>query len=137
MSGGIGDPVPAALPAGVHRLHSREATSAVAEGLERAGWSVRVVDLADAPDKAAIMDRFVDGLALPGWFGRNWDALSDSLRDLGWWAPGARGRVIVVRGAGRTDTGSAADRDTVAELLDEAATSWAATPTPLVVLLRR
>lgn len=137
MSEGIGDPVPAALPAGVHRLHSKEPSSHVAEGLERSGWSVRVVDLADAADKAAIMERFVAGLALPAWFGRNWDALSDSLRDLGWWTPGVRGRVIVVRGAGRMDTGSAADRETVAELLEEAAASWAATATPLVVLLRR
>lgn len=137
MSEGIGDPVPAALPAGVHRLRSKEPTSAVAEGLERAGWSVRVVDLADAADKAAIMDRFVDGLALPAWFGRNWDALSDSLRDLGWWAPGTRGRVIVVRGAGRTDTGTDADRATLADVLEEAVGSWAVTATPLVVLLRR
>lgn len=137
MSEGIGDPVPAALPAGVHRLRSKEATSAVAEGLERAGWSVRVVDLADAVDKAAIMDRFVAGLALPAWFGRNWDALGDSLRDLGWWPAGRRGRVIVVRGAGRTDTGSGGDRTTLAEILEEAAASWSGTATPLVVLLRR
>lgn len=137
MSEGIGDPVPAAIAGGVHRLRSKEPTSAVAEGLERAGWSVRVVDLADATDKAAIMERFVDGLALPAWFGRNWDALSDSLRDLGWWAAGVRGRVIVVRGAGRTDTGSAADRSTLEEILAEAADSWAGTGTPLVVLLRR
>ena len=48
----------------------------MADLLERAGWAVSVVDLADATDKAAIMDRFVAGLALPAWFGRNWDALS-------------------------------------------------------------
>lgn len=137
MSEGIGDPVPAAIAGGVHRLRSKEPTSAVAEGLERAGWSVRVVDLAEAPDKAAIMERFVVGLALPAWFGRNWDALSDSLRDLGWWTPGARGRVIVVRGAGRADTGSVADRATLAEILEEAAASWVDSPDPLVVLLRR
>ena len=83
------------------------------------------------------MDRFVVGLALPAWFGRNWDALSDSLRDLGWWPAGPRGRAIVVRGAGRLDTGDAADRETLHEVLEEAAASWAATSTPLVVLLRR
>jgi hypothetical protein len=137
MSQGIGDPVPAAIAGGVHRLRSKEPTSAVAEGLERAGWSVRVVDLAEAADKAAIMERFVDGLALPAWFGRNWDALSDSLRDLGWWTAGWRGRVIVVRGAGRTDMGTAADRETLAEILEEATASWVETTTPLVVLLRR
>ncbi len=137
MSEGIGDPIPAAIPPGVHRLHSREATSEVAEALMRAGWSVRVVDLADAPDKDAIMEQFVVALALPAWFGRNWDALSDALRDLGWWPAGARGRIIIVRGAGRADTGMPADRATLRSILDEAAASWQASASPLVVLLRR
>ena len=31
------------------------------------------------------MNRCVTGLELPDWFGRNWDALADSLTDLSWW----------------------------------------------------
>ena len=135
--GAIGDPIPAALPPGVHRLRSQEPSSAVADLLERAGWAVSVVDLAEAADKAAIMERFVAGLALPAWFGRNWDALTDALRDLGWWPAGPRGRVIVVRGAGRMDTGTPGDRATLRAVLADGAASWAATGTPLVILLRR
>ena len=113
----ITDPLPAALPPGVHRLHSRDATPIVCDRLERAGWAASVVDLAGAVDKAAIMDAFTRGLALPAWFGRNWDALSDSLRDLGWWPSGVRGRAIVIRGAGRRDTGTEQDREILNQLL--------------------
>ena len=133
----ITDPIPDALPPGVHRLRSREATSSVVDRLGRDGWAVSVVDLADAADKAAIMDAFSVGLGLPEWFGRNWDALTDVLRDLGWWPAGRRGRVIVIRGAGRQDTGTATDRDVLHAVLRDATASWSTTASPLVILLRR
>lgn len=41
-----------------------------------------VLDLHGVGDKAAFMDRCATALALPAWFGRNWDALADSLTDL-------------------------------------------------------
>lgn len=41
-----------------------------------------VLDLAGVTDKAALMDRCAVTLALPAWFGRNWDALADCLTDL-------------------------------------------------------
>ncbi|HEY8985902.1 MAG TPA: barstar family protein [Streptomyces sp.] len=40
------------------------------------------IDLDGVTDKAGLMDRFADGLNLPDWFGRNWDALADVLRDV-------------------------------------------------------
>jgi len=133
----ITDPIPGDLAPGVHRLRSKEPTAEVAGLLVAAGWAVRVVDLADAADKVAIMDSFVVGLGLPAWFGRNWDALADVLRDLGWWPSGRRGRVVVIHGAGRQDTGTERDRSTLLGVLRTGTDSWAATPTPLVVLLRR
>ncbi|MET8982368.1 barstar family protein [Streptomyces sp. NPDC004539] len=50
-----------------------------------------VIDLGGVTARTGLMDRFADGLSLPDWFGRNWDALADVLRDV----PG--GRRIVVR----------------------------------------
>mgnify|MGYP003296609880 CR=1 FL=1 len=44
------------------------------------GHDVRVVSGGD--DKAGVLDAFATGLELPGWFGHNWDALVDALRDL-------------------------------------------------------
>ncbi|MFF5146824.1 barstar family protein [Streptomyces sp. NPDC013157] len=58
------------------------------------------LDLDGVADKAGLMDRIAAALDLPGWFGRNWDALTDSLRDPSVWPPEAvdRGLLIVVTG---------------------------------------
>jgi hypothetical protein len=93
------------------------------------------VDLAEAADKAAILEAMGRGLVFPAWVGHNWDALDDALRDLSWWPAGTRGRLIVIRGASRG--GSPRDRETLHDVLATAAARWAASGTPLVVLLRR
>jgi RNAse (barnase) inhibitor barstar len=41
-------------------------------------------DLAGCLDKSELLRRLADALKLPAGFGQNWDALVDSLRDLGW-----------------------------------------------------
>ncbi|MFI0811524.1 barstar family protein [Streptomyces echinatus] len=58
------------------------------------------LDLEGVTGKAGLMDRVAKALALPDWFGRNWDALADSLADHTVWPEGAveRGLLIVVRG---------------------------------------
>ncbi|MEU6843036.1 barstar family protein [Streptomyces sp. NPDC046716] len=63
-------------------------------------WTVRVLDLDGVEDKAAFMDRCAVALDLPGWFGRNWDALADALGDPGQLPEAAaeRGLLLVVTG---------------------------------------
>ncbi|MFM9367641.1 barstar family protein [Streptomyces sp. Da 82-17] len=51
-----------------------------------------VLGLGGITDKAAFMERCARDLDLPNWFGRNWDALADSLSEL------PRGTLLVVRG---------------------------------------
>ncbi|MFG3204374.1 barstar family protein [Streptomyces sp. NPDC048192] len=65
-----------------------------------AGRLVVDLDLGGVTGKAGLMDRTARALALPGWFGRNWDALADSLADHTVWPEGAveQGLLIVVRG---------------------------------------
>lgn len=65
-----------------------------------AGRIVVVLDLDGVTDKAGLMDRCARDLGLPQWFGRNWDALADSLSDPGLWPEGAgeRGLLVVVVG---------------------------------------
>jgi len=65
-----------------------------------AGRRVAVLDLDGVLDKAAFMERVVRALELPDWFGRNWDALADSLADHTVWPAGAaeQGLLLVVRG---------------------------------------
>lgn len=45
-----------------------------------AGRTVRIVT--GGVDKKSALAAFAAGLALPGWFGKNLDALTDALRDL-------------------------------------------------------
>ncbi|HET9380720.1 MAG TPA: barstar family protein [Streptomyces sp.] len=58
------------------------------------------LDLDGVTDKAGLMDRCARALALPDWFGRNWDALADSLSDRTVWPEDAakRGLLLVVTG---------------------------------------
>ncbi|WP_055492898.1 barstar family protein [Streptomyces sp. TP-A0356] len=65
-----------------------------------AGRLVVALDLDGAADKAAFMERVVRALDLPDWFGRNWDALADSLTDRTVWPREAaeKGLLLVVRG---------------------------------------
>jgi hypothetical protein len=65
-----------------------------------AGRIVLVLDLEGVTDKAGLMDRCARDLALPEWFGRNWDALADCLADPALWPDGSeeRGLLVVVRG---------------------------------------
>ncbi len=60
---------------------------------------VVTLDLDGVTDKAGLMDRCAQALRLPDWFGRNWDALADSLSDHTVWPEGAveRGLLVVVR----------------------------------------
>ncbi len=127
-----GDPLPTDLRSGIHRLESRRPTASIRSELEAAGWAATIVDLRAASEKGTILAAFAHGLAFPGWVGRNWDALDDALRDLSWWPPGPRGRLIIVRGAERSTVGTTADRQNVREILETAVARWARTDVPLV-----
>ncbi|MFF8728680.1 barstar family protein [Streptomyces sp. NPDC015171] len=67
---------------------------------ELGGRYTVTLDLHGVTGKAGLMDRVARALALPDWFGRNWDALVDSLSDHTVWPEGAveQGLLIVVRG---------------------------------------
>ena len=88
------------------------------------GSELRVarIDLEGVADKGALLERISAVLEFPAWFGRNWDALLDCLRDLSW--SKARGHVLLFENAERL---SAGDRETLLEVLGEAASSWRGT----------
>ncbi|MEU8386886.1 barstar family protein [Micromonospora sp. NPDC048842] len=66
---------------------------------------------------------FSDALLFPGYFGWNWDALSECLRDLHWLP--ADGYLIVVENAPRVLSSSAEDRHTLFQILAQAVHHWA------------
>jgi RNAse (barnase) inhibitor barstar len=63
---------------------TRIAAAALASAAVAKGFGVYEIDLARVADKAALMQAMQDALALPEWFGRNWDALEDCLTDMSW-----------------------------------------------------
>lgn len=130
-------PSPADIEPGMHRLSERVSLLGLRATLDRAGWATSVVDLSSATSKSLIMDAFAGALGFPDWFGRNWDALDDALRDLSWWPAGALGRAILIAGAPSPIGGADADHDVLLDVLATAVDRWAATDSPLVILLHR
>ncbi|WP_328653367.1 barstar family protein [Micromonospora sp. NBC_00330] len=66
---------------------------------------------------------FSDALLFPGYFGWNWAALSDCLRDLHWLP--ADGYLVVVENGPRVLSSSAEDRHTLFQILAQAVHHWA------------
>lgn len=94
---------------------------------EHGAWIAVVPPVAD---KRSLLDALADILALPSWFGRNWDALEECLGDLDNLPP--RPRVLVFDSLDDLPT---ADRRIAVELLAGAALRWARTATPLSVVI--
>jgi hypothetical protein len=88
-----------------------------------AGRIVVTLDLDGVSDKAALMDRCAGALTLPDWFGRNWDALADSLSDHTVWPEGAveRGLLLVVTGWRGYAKARPAEWETAQDVFAEAA----------------
>ncbi|RAP59131.1 hypothetical protein BTJ49_00075 [Oleiagrimonas sp. MCCC 1A03011] len=84
---------------------------------------MRRVDLGDCADKAALFDTLAVALAFPSEFGRNWDALVDSLADLSWLP--AQGYVLLLDEAQALHDAHPHDFDMLLDILDEVAASWA------------
>jgi len=68
-------------------------------------------------------------LRFPDYFGVNWDALDECLRDLGDWFP-AKGYVMVVRGAGALWQKAPDTAGMLVEVWLSAAEAWGASRTP-------
>lgn len=92
-------------------------------GTER---TVAVCRLGEHPTKASLLDGLADALDLPEWFGRNWDALADSLCDL------PRPTVLLIDGLDRLDDAVAA---TLLEVAVRAAWDKRRGPATLSVVL--
>ena len=98
-----------------------------------AGLAVRRVDLGGCGDKATLMLRIGSALDFPAGSGRNWDALSDRLRDLSWLEAG--GYALLLENAGDLQDGDEAAFDTLLDVLEEAAAAWRARAIPFWAFL--
>jgi hypothetical protein len=86
-----------------------------------AGLQVRRIDLGGG-DKQAILLRIANALDFPGTFGRNWDALADSLRDLSWLP--ASGFALLFENGGDLQQAEGDAFDTLLEIFEETGQEW-------------
>jgi len=82
----------------------------------------RHIDLMGCANKPTLLLRMSVALDFPMSSGRNWDALSDGLRDLGW--IGASGYVLLFEGAGEMHQRDESSFDTLVGILDQAHAWW-------------
>ncbi|MGW5852485.1 barstar family protein [Streptomyces sp. NPDC055254] len=108
------------------------------DAAEKAGWTTVRLDLDGVRGKAGLMRACGDALRLPQWFGGNWDALADALRDLSWLPDG--GRLVAVTSWREFAGERPSEWETLVEILEEAVDFWESEPdggAPLVVVLAR
>lgn len=83
--------------------------------------------------KVAMLQTLAGALALPDWFGHNWDALADCLADLAWLDGPV---VLLVEDAGVPETAAPEAWEVLLDILADAARHWRAEGRPFAVLLR-
>jgi RNAse (barnase) inhibitor barstar len=92
---------------------------ALAAAAEEGHLYVCRADLAGCHDKGELLRRLAAALKLPSGFGHNWDALVDSLRDLGWLH--GIGHALLLDHANDLRQAAAKDFDTLLGILHESA----------------
>lgn len=92
---------------------------ALAAAAEQGHLYVCRADLAGCHDKTELLRRLAAALNMPSGFGQNWDALLDSLRDLGW-LHGA-GHALLLDHANDLRQAAAKDFDVLLGILHESA----------------
>lgn len=98
-----------------------------------AGLLARRIDLRGCHGKPTLLLRMATALDFPAGSGRNWDALSDRLRDLSWLPAG--GYALLFEDAADLRDADEACFDTLLDLLDEAVRDWGQRDTPFWAFL--
>lgn len=119
--------------AGVYRLDAELTLAGLEQAAHHLGFAFAQADLAHCGGKADFLERMARALALPGWFGHNWDAFSDCVNDLAWLA--APGYIIVLTHADHYRHNDAEGFAVAIEILAEAAAAWAADDVPMWIFL--
>ena len=97
-----------------------------------AGLQVHRIDMAGS-DKSTLLLRMATTMDFPAGMGRNWDALSDSLRDLSWLQ--GEGHVLLFERAEDFRSAHEDDFDTLLEVLEETAQDWTTRDLPFWAFL--
>jgi hypothetical protein len=101
--------------------------------MRAAGIAWLDADFRNVRDKPGLMDVIASALAAPAGFGANWDALADSVQDLGW-RP-APGYVIHIRHSDGARAALGSEWGRFMQILKESAKAWAMHGKPFLVLV--
>lgn len=70
------------LEPGIYRYAGRVGNTDLQRWAQARGWRAWQINGTSIANKAAFLSALERAMQLPAWFGRNWDALDESLRDL-------------------------------------------------------
>jgi hypothetical protein len=101
----------------------------------RAGIAWHDLDLDGARDRDAFLQRCAGAFRLPGYFGGNWDALHECLRDAA--GEGTPGAIVHWRNGAMLAHDSPATARTALEILQDAAIYWGSTGRTFAVIVDR
>lgn len=121
-------------PAGLREFRSRRASEEICRSIEAQGIRCLLLDLRGVSDKAGLLAAWAESIGAPGWVGRNWDAMDEAMRDLGW--ARAERYVVIVTGAGELASTDAKAWQTARDILRMAVNEWQTRGIPMLVLIR-
>ena len=107
--------------------------AAMVEAAATRDFVIVTVNLENAGNKPALLEAVAAALDFPPGFGRNWDALADSLGDLSWLP--APGYMVLLDRADGLRNAAPHDFDTLLEILEDAARSHASGGVPFWAVL--
>lgn len=123
------------LDSGVYRYAGRVGNGALQRWAHARGWRAWLLRGDDITDKRTFLDASARALCFPAYFGHNWDAFDECIRDLA--GQRAAGYLLVIDAPRAFAVGAPADWQTALQILAEAAAFWQAQGSPFYVLLRR
>ncbi|MDR1075844.1 MAG: barstar family protein [Xanthomonadaceae bacterium] len=121
-----------ASEAGVYLIADTD-LNAISAAARSAALRLCRIDLFGCDSKATLLLRLSTSLDFPAGRGRNWDAIADGLRDLGWMP--APGYALVFEDIDTLRNAQPEDFGTLVDILQEAAQFWAEDETPFWVFM--
>ncbi len=97
--------------------------SDTASQVKSVGWHLLELDAAAVANKRDLLDKIALAGSFPSYFGANWDATADCLRDLAWLK--ASGYLMVVRNAGSFQRNQSQLSHVLLDVLSETSEYWA------------
>lgn len=124
-----------ARPPALYRLTSNLNADHLVEPISRQGWRGFYINGEIVQDKESFLRVAGSAMEFPSYFGHNWDAFEESIRDLNW-AP-AQGYVLIYEMVWRLALYDRAAWQMVRSILTDTVAYWRTKDIPFYVLLSR